>query len=238
MVLEVTLDLSNMDFYSFSKFLIKYVKLAQLPEANLYPRTLSIDSRLWNEIEKLKKFTSEYNYEHSITIFDIDGHQIATPAQKGTKESVTSSYKISLRYKLKVRDWYEKQIFINGKLASKFQVKKKDIPPKSQIISLFHIHSHPARERDGGKYYNFFSQVDIKSLLSSRSLCMGLVTDELLIACKSKESPSSLSDEHRSILSKINSDYCRNKSANSYDLDKLGAVFYIGQIGEKLSRMN
>ncbi len=238
MVLKVTLDLSNMDFYNFSKFLIKYIKLSQLPEAGLYPKLLSIDSIVWSEIEKLKKFTYQYNYEHSITIFDIDGHQIATPAKKGTKESVVSLYKISMRYKVKVRDWYEKQVFINGKLASKFQVKKKDIPSKSQIISLFHIHSHPVRERNGKEYYNFFSQVDMNSLISSSSLCMGLVTDEFLLACKSQEMPSSFSNEQKNMISKLNSRYSKKENLNTYDLDRLGAVFYIGQFRKKLMRIN
>lgn len=227
-----------MNFYKFSKLLIRYNKLSQLPEAELYPKSLSIDSMVWDEVVNLKKFTSKYNYEHSTAIFDIDGHQIATPAQKGTKESVVSSYKISLKYKPKVRDWYEKQIFINGKLRHKFQVKRNDISSKSEIISLFTIHSHPARKSGDREYFSFFSMVDINSLLSSKSLCMGLVTDRLLMACKHKGSPNVLSEEQKSILSKVNDRYCKNADIDSHDLNKLGAVFYIGQFSMKLTRMN
>jgi len=227
-----------MDFYKFSRFLIKHYQLSTLPKNEFYPKEILVNSEVWTEVVNLYRFTSKYNYEHSITIFDIDGHQIAAPVVKGSKEKVRTSYKLSLKYVPKVRDWYEKRIFINGKLSFTFQVKKKDIPVKPKIISLFNIHSHPIRRSGEEEYYNFFSAVDINSLFSSKSFCMGLVTDKLLLACKYKDSRNELTVQEKDILPRLNSDFSSGKRLSKSLLDKLGAVFYSGEFKKKLIRIN
>jgi hypothetical protein len=224
-----------LDFHKFSKFIINFQILDKLPEANLYPKNIKFDSNIWTGIQNLGKFTSKYNYEHSISIFDIAGTIITTPPVKGTKKEVRTNHRIELKYEHKTRDWYEKQIFSNGKLLFKTQVKIKDIPKKPKLVPLFNIHSHP---KSTDNKYSFFSDTDLNTLFSSNSLCIGLITDRFILACKHTESPPSLSQEQRNTLAEMNSQFIDSEEISSKELNSLGIILYTGKMKKKLLRSN
>jgi len=225
-----------MNFYDFCKFVIQHI--GKPPDAKRYSGEISLDSTIWSEIKNLAKFTSQFNYEHSITLFIVDKDIIATPPVKGSKSDVHTQHQVNLKYKPKNKNFYEKQILLNGKLVKKSYVRITDIPRDSQIISLFNIHSHPSTISDGIRHYNFFSSTDLNTLFSSQSLCIGLVTDKFFLACRHSQSPRYLSEEQRQILDQINFDFYNAGKLQNELLEKLALVFYEGEFSKKLQRLN
>jgi hypothetical protein len=228
-----------MDFHKFSQFIKKYQGLGQLPEKALYPKDIRLESAIWVGILNLEKFTSKFNYEHSISLFDVAETLITTPPVKGTQSRVSTRHQIEMKYLPKVRDWYEKKIYVNGKEAHSSQIKLKDIVQDPKILPLFNIHSHPSHiDAKGEKVYSFFSETDLNSLFGNSSLCMGLVTDEFLLACKSNESGNALTQDQLQVLDQVNGKYFSDKEIDVDMINKLGIVLYRGKFKKKLERVN
>lgn len=227
-----------MDFTKYIEFIKKYQSISEFPTSESYPKTLKIDSSIWSQIQMLHKFTSQFDYEHSISLYDVAGTTITTAPIKGSKTQVQTRHEIKVEYKHKIRDWYNKNIFVNGKLQKKIEVKGKDIRKDPRIDLLFTIHSHPAVKAGDELNHSFFSDVDLNSLFSSNSLCIGLVTDELLLACKHSKSPISLNEETSLKLTELNRYYFNRKDLPSEILDSLGIVLFKGSFKKELKRMN
>lgn len=226
-----------MDFYKFTKFVLEHQNIGKKPPVQRYPKDLKLSSEIWTGVRNLFKFTSQFNYEHSISFYDCDGDVINTPPVKGSKSQVITRHSISFKYLHKVNDLYEKQISVDGKIVKKVAVRESKIPKQPAINQLFNFHSHPSHELEGKLHYSFYSGVDVSTLQSTTSLCMGLVTDELLIACKHSNSPSVLTQKQQQILHKINSHYFHYKQIPSELISELRLVIYSGQFGKKLKRI-
>lgn len=225
-----------MNFYDFSKFIIQHQN--KLPDAKRYPTSISLDSKIWAEIKNLAKFTSQFSYEHSISLFSVHKEIIATPPTKGSKTDVVTRHQVSLQYQPKTKDFYEKQVLINGKLTRKSDVKVSNIPADPKIISLFNIHSHPGKVTDGETHYSFFSTTDLNTLFPAQSLCMGLVTDQFFLACKHSNSPPYLSNGQQQTLDQINLEFYNKGELQTQMLEKLSAVFYKAEFSKGLERIN
>lgn len=227
-----------MSFYQFSKLIISHQENSTKPRENEYPKEITLNSNVWQEILRLYSFTQPYNYEYSTSLFSVDNDIVATPPIKGTKVSVTSHADIKLKYKRVSEKFVEKQIYIDGKLKKRYQIKINSIPKKSHIIPLFTIHSHPATKGGNQKQYNFFSDTDINSLLTSKFLCIGLITNRLHLACKHKTSPSKLSDVQKQTLGSLNQSYFNNQPLSVNDINDLQLVIYEARFNKRLSRSN
>ncbi len=172
-----------MNFYDFVNLVWKHQNSNTLPNNLLYPKELILDSKIWNYIINLYKFTTKFNYEHSITFYWVDNDIIATNPVKGTQFNVLTKEKIELKYIPKIREWYEK-------------------------------------------------------IISSNAICLGLVTNEFHLACKTKNTGTVLTHNQTDSIKKINYTFlCKNK-LNTDDLNNLGIVFYRGSFKKKLFRIN
>lgn len=227
-----------MKFTKFANIIKSHRDAGKAPTNRLFPRNIKLSSRIWQYILNLQSFTSKYGYEHSISFYWVDGDIIATSPTKGSKTRVTSKEKINLKYKPKIRDWYDKLIIINGKTKLKKQVKAKDIPEQIKIVQLFNVHSHPAHTEAEQEKYSFFSGTDINSLARSQSFCSGLVTDELLLACQHDSSPTILTDQEKIVLNKINQHYFHSKTIPDKIVASSNFVFYRARFKKKLNRLN
>lgn len=225
-----------MNFYDFCKFVSEHQSI--LANAKLYPTSITLDSQIWDAIKNLAKFTSQFNFEHSISFLSVDKEIVATPPEKGTQTNVYTSHQIELKHIPKTSDYYERQILVNGKIARARQVKVQDIPEDPKIIPLFNIHSHPKNIVNGKECFSFFSSTDLNCLLSSTSLCMGLVTDQFFLACKSSSSPPYLSSEQQQVLDQINLEFYNKGELQIQMLERLNAVFYKAEFSKRLERIN
>lgn len=208
------------------------------PSFKRYPNKISVSGDIWDAVLRLYKFTSQFNYEHSISFFDCDGDIVATPPVKGSKTQVTTRHMVSFRYEYKVNDLYEKQISIDGKLVKKIAVRQGKIPKKPAVHQLFNFHSHPSTEAGDVLKYSFFSGTDVTTLLKNPALCMGLVTDELLIACKHDQATNIFTSQFDEALHAINIGYYHNKGIDTNFLNKIPIVVYRAKFKKKLERVN
>jgi len=221
-----------MDFFNFCKFILKYQGINKFPEKYEYPSEIILSSSLWEKIISLKRFTDQFNYEHSITVFNIDDDIIITNPVKGTKSSVSSSVKIEVKYNPKNNKYIEKQVFVNGVLSSKSSIKNTQVKKDINITPVFSIHSHP---QINGKY-SFFSITDINSLNDSKFLCSGLMTDEFLLACKLSSSLI-VKKDFQEILNELNKSYLNKDVPNISLLDNLKLAFYRARLKDKLIKV-
>ncbi|MBN2016423.1 hypothetical protein JW766_06370 [Candidatus Dojkabacteria bacterium] len=225
-----------MNFFKFSEFIISHQRSGVLPNASSYPSSIVLDSSILQGIKKLKEFTDQFGYEHSITIFDAGGTVVSTPPIKGSKTDVITRHKFQLSFNPLRKGWFEKQVLIGGKAVFKTQIKQQDISKDPKITPLFNIHSHPAAGSGEKKAYTFFSDLDLKTFLSSRAFCMGLVTCEFLLLCKHRNSLA-LGEKQRGILKKINEEYSNTRCISEEISQELGFVIYRGRISDKLERI-
>lgn len=225
-----------MDFYSFCQLIHKHQVASTLPHSYEYPNELKLTSPIWKSLKNLHKFTQKNGYEHSASIFSVDKEIVVTSPNKGTKTSVLSRNQISLKYEpkeTKVGLYFEKQIYVDGRLVKKNLVKKSELPKKPAINYIFTVHSHPPQEQGS----SFFSRQDIKSLLSSKGHCTGLITEKLLIACKHQKSPQRLSTEQERVVQNINSNLVKSENLDLKNLSELKLIFYIGDFKKSLVRI-
>lgn len=227
-----------MDFYQFTQFVKQSQQIASSPSEKRFAKDLNLSSDVWQAVSNLFKFTSQFNYEHSISFFDCDGDIVSTPPVKGSKTQVITRHSVSFRYIYKVNNLFEKHISINGKLVKKVPIRHSKIPKQPQITELFNIHSHPMHMMGDDKRYSFFSGIDLNSLFSSRALCTGLITDELFIACKHDQSPPSLSAHQQRILDDANARYFTSRQVDLDALKDLKIIVYRGEFKKKLKRIS
>jgi hypothetical protein len=225
-----------MHFHDFIKFILEFQRVSKLPAPHRYPSDLRLDSYTWDEIYKLYKFTSPYNYEYSSSLYWIDGDIIFTKPVKGSKTKVFSRDQLQLKYSPTKPDHFEKQILVNGKVIKKV-TNIRTIPEKPTITPVFTIHTHPKHVNHDREYYSFFSETDINTLFSSPFLCVGLITDKFLLACKHSQSSRNLSQEQKQILSQINISLINNSPLNAELIQDLGIILYSGNFRKQLIRI-
>lgn len=223
-----------MKFYDFSKFLIKYQNIDKLPNKNLYKDEIVLPSDLWKELTNLHKFTKNDNKEYTTSLFWADSTPITTPPKSGSESEVFSNHQVSMKYVPKTDTLAERHIFIDGKVSKKVPLKMTQIPKQPAVHLLFNIHTHPPQKFNNNKGYSFFSTVDLNTLIRVPFLCMGLITDELLLICKHDASPQMPKDINNSSLQNINRNYFTNKSLPPQE--QFGFVIYRGGFNKKLQK--
>ncbi len=177
-------------------------KLVALRSSNLYlydfnlPKAISFPYDFWKEVIKIYKYTDRDGLERAFSIFWADGEILFTQVKTGSSKMVKSGGSIQVKYSHHpTKDGYaRKELYLDEKLLKKRDIYHKKVPKNLEVQYLFNIHTHPKHiSSDNKKYYNFFSAQDIKSLISSKAIITGLITDNLWLLIRTDKTPSDVS---------------------------------------------
>jgi len=192
---------------------------------------------MWDSLIRLHKFTDPMDYEYSITFFWVDGEIIVTPVTKGSKSEVITRNSIQMRTFHVKNEWYEKQILVNGKIQKKIQIKYDKLSKEPILAPITIAHSHPKTVIGDEKFYSFFSDTDLNSLSSSNLNITTLVTDKIILAGKTSNSPLGINPNSSQIMSQINQEFFYKKTLNIELLKQLGYIFYLGEFKKDIKRI-
>jgi hypothetical protein len=176
-------------------------KIVKLRTSNLYPfvenlpQSISFPYDFWKDIIKIFKNTDSDGRERAFSIFWADGEVLFTEVKTGSDRMVKSGGSIQVKYSHHpTRNGYaRKELYIDEKLEKRRDVYFKNVPKSLEVQYLFNIHTHPKHSKeDGSNYYHFFSAQDIKSLISSKAIMTGLITDSVWILIRTSKTPNSV----------------------------------------------
>jgi hypothetical protein len=190
---------NSTSFYSL------YKKMIGWREADVYPfpynlsSSISFPSDFWKDVIKIYKETRKDGRERAISVFWADGELVLTSVVKGDERSVSSSHRVNVDYIVHPtkKGYLRRKMLVDGKVVKKTDVYYKKAPKKVFVEYLFNMHTHPAHQAldSSGEEkfsYGFFSTQDINSLISSKAVITGLVTDRLWLLIRTSETPSSI----------------------------------------------
>jgi len=168
-----------------------------------------------SNLREIKNNTEIDGAERAVTVLDIDGLLLLTPAIIGESERVVlrHQFKVEYQYEKQIQRCY-RQIYRDNRLVIKDYFLSKKPPTRIHLRVLFNIHTHPDGERA-----NFFSETDIKSFLTAPAVpAMVLVAKDIWLLLKSRKT-----QEPRALVSSTNLlKRCQ----------EAGLVIYKGKIGE------
>jgi len=174
-------------------------KIVQLRKENLYPFTFNLPMAIsfpydfWDELVKIYKNTRNDGLERAFSVFWADGEVILTEVKTGSDRMVKSGGSIQVKYSHHPtkKEYAQKELFVDEKLVKKRDVYYKSVPKSLDVQYMFNIHTHPKHQKENGEiYYNFFSAQDIKSMISSKAIMTGLITDKLWVLIRSEKTPT------------------------------------------------
>ena len=176
-------------------------KIVNLRKENIYPFTfnfpqaINFPSDFWNQLMNIYRNTRSDGLERAFSLFWADGEVIFTEVKTGTDKMVKSGGSISVKYSHHPtkKEYARKELYVDDKLIKKRDIYYKSVPKTLDVQYLFNIHTHPIHTNEKKEsYYNFFSAQDIKSLISSKAIMTGLITDKLWILIRSDKTPDNL----------------------------------------------
>lgn len=185
----------NLSFYEF------YKKMVGWRESNVYPFTQNLPSSIsfpddfWSDIINLYKETMKDGLERAISVFWADGELVITSVVRGSETSVSSNHSVNVRYipHPTRKGYLRKELLVDGSIKKRKDVYFKKVPKKVTVEYLFNMHTHPPYSiPNGEKRYSFFSAQDIRSLISSKAVISGLITDRLWLIVRSSDTPNTV----------------------------------------------
>ncbi len=185
-----------------------YEKLTKLKQMNIYPYdynlplAISLPVEFWQDIVGIHKQTLNDGLEREIALFWVDGEIITTSVVKGNDSSVTSNHSVNVRYvpHPTKREYFRKEILLDGKIFKRKEVYYKNMPKKIVVEYLFNLHTHPRHTMENGNtLFSFVSKQDIISMLASKAIVTGLVTDKLWLFVRTDKTPGSIKMEEKDI---------------------------------------
>ncbi len=190
-------------------------KIVDLRKSNIYPyqenlpQALSFPYDFWKDLVKIYRRTDKDGLERAFSIFWADGEILFTEVKTGTDRMVKSGGSIQVKYSHHPtkKGYARKELYIDEKLEKRKDVYFRNVPKSLEVQYLFNIHTHPKHVKDDNSYYNFFSAQDIKSLISSKAIVTGLVTDKLWLLIRTSKTPDSV---EKLVDSEVNSYYVEN----------------------------
>lgn len=200
--------MSIFDFLFGSKiqtttFLELHRKIVELRSSNLYPFTYNLPqaiqfpSEFWKDLINIYKKTDRDGLERAFSVFWADGEVVLTEVNTGSNKMVKSGGSIQVKYSHHPtkKEYARKELYLDGKLLKRRDIYHRNVPKALEVQYLFNIHTHPKHTKgDGSTFYNFFSAQDIKSLLSSKAIMTGVVTDKLWLLIRTEKTPSSVEE--------------------------------------------
>ncbi|MBN1374279.1 hypothetical protein JW962_03030 [Candidatus Dojkabacteria bacterium] len=188
-----------------------YKKLKGLKTINAFPnefelpRVIDFNSDFWNTAVRAYKHTRADDHERAFMVFFADGELVTTELMRGGKTYVQSKTDVSVVYNSSHKpEYYERVVTVGGKTYSKRLVYYKDAPKIVEVMYLFNVHTHPMSSEgvkqsstpnstDGTNTYTF-SVTDINSFYNSGAVMTGLITNELWLLFRTKESKMPISN--------------------------------------------
>lgn len=181
-------------FYSFYKRMVVWRESGVYPFSYNLPSSISFPSDFWQDIVKIYNETKQDGLERAISVFWADGELVLTSVVKGDERSVKSNHRISVNYIIHPtrKGYLRRELMLDGKVTKKTDVYYKKAPKKVRVEYLFNIHTHPQHNivSDEDSFYGLFSVQDINSLISSKAVITGLITDRLWLLVRTSETPS------------------------------------------------
>lgn len=176
-------------------------KIVNLRKDNLYPypenlpEAISFSYDFWEDLIGIYRKTYKDGLERAFSVFWADGEVLFSEVKTGSDRMVTSGGSIEVKYSHHpTKEGYaRKELFLDGKVIKRKDVYYKNVPKTLDVQYLFNIHTHPKHLNESNQvYYNFFSAQDIKSLIQSKAIITGLVTDKLWLLIRTSKTPSSV----------------------------------------------
>lgn len=184
-------------------FLELHRKIVELRSSNLYPYTYNLPQAIafptdfWKDLINIYRKTDRDGLERAFSVFWADGEVVLTEVNTGSNKMVKSGGSIQVKYSHHPtkKEYARKELYLDGKLLKRRDIYHKNVPKALEVQYLFNIHTHPKHSRDDGTtFYNFFSAQDIKSLLTSKAIMTGVVTDKLWLLIRTDKTASSVDE--------------------------------------------
>lgn len=184
-------SISSVSFFDLYNKIVYWQKNGVYPFPSNLPEAISFPEDFWSKVISIHKMTLEDGNERAISVFWIDGELLLTSVAKGDESSVKTNNNISVKYVVHPsrKDYFRKEITVNGSVVKRTDVYKEKIPKSVDIKYLFNMHTHP-KSMNGD--FSFFSLQDINSMIGSKAVITGLVTDKLWILVRTSDTPSSV----------------------------------------------
>ena len=195
--------------YSLRHELISWRQSGHYPDYYHLPPGISFDTKFWERVKEIYRHTTTDKHERAVSVWYVDGEFVLTEQVRGSDSRVTiPGQRVQISYKpVKGTNYGDRVIMFDGKGYAKRSVDIATIRQKSkqklEVSHLFHMHTHPPRERQDGSgtaRYSFFSHTDIKSFVGSKAAFAGLITDRLWLIAKTSETVSAYKGEESSAL--------------------------------------
>ncbi|HBB64732.1 MAG: hypothetical protein UR34_C0018G0005 [candidate division WS6 bacterium GW2011_GWC1_33_20] len=189
---------STINTTSFSQL---HRKIVNLRSGNLYyfpynlPQAIQFPSDFWKDLINIYRKTNTDGLERAFSVFWADGEVVLTEVNTGSNRMVKSGGSIQVKYSHHPtrKGYARKELYLDNSLLKRKDIFFKDVPKSLEVQYLFNIHTHPKHTKENQEiYYNFFSAQDINSLLSSKAIITGLVTDKLWLLIRTTETPSEI----------------------------------------------
>lgn len=222
----------------FFKFLSNWNKAGRFPGRDVWPATITFGTKFWSRISRLASLTKQDNHEYESTFFYVNDNVNSTEPVKGNEYNVQVSHKIDLDYDPRST---RLEILVDNRRIDSLNVRADRL--KDQHIGfLTHMHTHPHdTSSSGAKFYSFFSDADLNSLLSSNMFMTGLVIDRLWLCCKTDRAVGSVGQVGLESLYKINDKLFLEENALDdlvrKEMQNWGLVFYSGQFDRALNKL-
>jgi hypothetical protein len=184
---------SNLSFIELKDRILKLRRSGIYPYTGDLSQSISFTKDFWDDLVKIYKQTDIDGLERAFSIFWADEEVIFTKVKTGSNKMVKSGGTIQVKYSHHPtkRFYARKELYVDGRIIKKRDVYQAKVPKKLEVQYLFNIHTHPKHiSKNGDVYYNFFSAQDIKSLISSKAIVTGLVTNKLWLLFRTSKSPS------------------------------------------------
>ncbi len=220
-------------------------------------------SIFWEKVSQLRKYTdvsadkfpkehsgsTGWEYEFVVACVD-DSIYFSDPYTSRNYEQVSSGHSLQIdmsfdQVKQIVTDKVlldQKQVGVNVYMGRENIDKRNDKIKRGVMPVGFvcHIHSHPQIMSPNldKAIYTFFSPQDIESLLTKELNCLGLVSDRLWLACRTKDSTM---PTHRDLHSVTTAEALTPGDLVNIASDIMSRyeiVLYVSPFGGKLERVN
>ncbi|MFW5702891.1 MAG: hypothetical protein ACOCXP_02905 [Candidatus Dojkabacteria bacterium] len=233
-----------MYYGEFFHFLRKWREAERFPPLSAWPKRIDLDKAGWEGVQKLHYLTGIDDHEYETSFFYLEGKTFLTTPLRGEKHSVNANHTLQVKYSLVPRSKsYQRLVYLDGEQISKSPVSSNDIRKQTEIGFLFNVHSHPVHYNYNGQpTYSFFSDTDIRTLLSSKSMVSGLVTDQFWLVGKTDQVISQIGEVGVNLLREISE---HAFSGEQYldgiikqNMARWGLVFYKSEFGKMLERVN
>lgn len=233
-----------MDSHRFVEFLKKYNSSNSLPFDSDWDKIVNISSQVRDMIRTLFKYTSSDKNEYASSLFFVNSDSFLTPPIKGSRSSVDIRNQIDVTIRQTSQNYAERVVLSDRKVIEKKSIKISQLPKSIKTGFLANFHTHPPHNETKSPQYTFFSETDINSLLNSNKLCLGLITDEIWLVCKTRSSRLTSGKNINEIFNEMrtkgiffqNDPQLVEKIKSSWK--NLGFVFYRGKFNTKLFRIN